>query len=102
MPKKRPPRPKVVKEPVQVYLTRQDRVLLDRVAAKSRLSRAEVLRRGLKRFGAEVLVDENPVVKFLGEMSRADWPVDMPTDVARRHDEYLADSYLDRHEDRRT
>ena len=92
----RPPKKKknaVVREPVQVYLTQTDRAMLDNVAKKSGLSRAEVLRRGLRRFGAEVLEEDNPVLTFLDEMTKAEWPRDMPDDVAERHDHYLALSY---------
>ena len=42
----------MVREPVQVYLAGPDRLLLDRVAEKSGLSRAEVLRRGVRRMAA--------------------------------------------------
>ena len=31
-------------------------------------------------------------------MAESPWPPDTPVDVARRHHEYLAESYLDRHE----
>jgi hypothetical protein len=87
-----------VREPVQVYLTKQDRALLDRVAKKAGLSRAEVLRRGLRRIGAEVLAGESPVLALLDEMAAADWPAAMPRDVAERHDRYLAETYRDTRE----
>jgi hypothetical protein len=93
-------RPAAVREPVQIYLTKQDRALLDRVAQAAGLSRAEVLRRGLRRFGAEVLAEESPVLTLLDEMAKEAWPATMPTDVAERHDEYLAEIYADRHEPR--
>jgi hypothetical protein len=90
----KPPKktPAAVREPIQVYLTRHDRALLDRVAAKAGLSRAEVLRNGLRRYGAEVLAEAHPILQFLDEMSDG-WPETMPTDVAARHDEILADTY---------
>lgn len=99
-----PPRPKplsAVREPVQVYLARPDRKLLDRVAEKSGLSRAEVLRRGLRRLAAELLADEDPMSAFMREMAEAPWPGRAPTDIARRHHEVLAESYLDRHKPRK-
>jgi hypothetical protein len=86
-------RPAAVREPVQVYLATDDRALLDRVAKKTRLSRAEVLRRGVRRLAADVLHDEDPMVAFVREMSQADWPADTPTDMAENHDTYLAGSY---------
>jgi hypothetical protein len=93
-----PPRAKrssAVREPIQVYLTPQERGLLDRVAAKAGLSRAEVLRNGLRRYGAEVLAESHPVLAFLDEMA-AGWPSATPSDVSARHDEYLADTYSPR------
>ncbi len=95
---RRPNKTAAVREPVQVYLTRQDRALLDRVAQKAGLSRAEVLRRGLRRIGAEVLAEESPVLALLDDMAAEDWPATMPGDVAERHDRYLVESYTDTHE----
>lgn len=82
----------VVREPIQVYLTAHERALLDRVAEKAGLSRAEVLRNGLRRYGAEVLAESHPVLEFLEEMTHG-WPSTTPTDIAARHDEYLAKTY---------
>jgi hypothetical protein len=84
--------PKVVREPVQVYLDTAERALLDRVASATKLPRAEVLRRGLRAYGSEVFAAESPVLKFLREIDH-DWPSDVPSDAAARHDEYLAESY---------
>lgn len=39
---------KVVREPIQVYLTRQERSELDRVAKELGVSRSEALRRGVR------------------------------------------------------
>ena len=79
-----------MKEPVQVYLDEPDRSTLERAALASGLPRAEVLRRGLRRFAAELLADESPALAFLDAASRA-VPADAPPDVATRHDEFLAD-----------
>lgn len=97
MPKPRKPAT-AVREPIQVYLTEQDRGLLDRAAKSAGLSRAEVLRLGLRRIGTELLASENPVPAFLKKMAEGDWPAEMPTDVGARRDDYLADIYADRHE----
>ena len=77
-----------VREPVQVYLTATDRKLLREVAAAAGVSGAEVLRRGLRRMAGEILSDRSPAMQLLEEMNSADWPSDMPADVARRHDEF--------------
>ena len=80
----------IVREPVQVYLTEGDRAALDRVAAVTGLPRTEVLRRGLRRFAAEVLVDESPVLAFLQDAS-ADPPITALNNVAEDHDQFLAE-----------
>ncbi len=83
-----------VREPVQVYLTSGDRKLLRDVAASAGISGAEVLRRGLRRMAGEILSEQNPAMQLLDEMNSADWPKDMPTDIAVNHDRYLAEEYL--------
>ncbi len=81
-----------VREPVQVYLTSEDRRLLKEVAVAAGVSAAEVLRRGLRRMAGEVLSDRNPAMQLLEEMNAADWPADTPTDVGVNHDRYLAEA----------
>jgi hypothetical protein len=44
---------RVVREPIQVYLTRQERSELDRVAKEMGVSRSEALRRGVRALGSE-------------------------------------------------
>ena len=82
--------PKTVREPVQVYLDAPDRSTLERAALASGLPRAEVLRRGLRQFAAELLADESPALAFLDVAANAT-PPGLPPDAATRHDEYLAD-----------
>ena len=86
--------PRSVREPVQVYLESPDRALLERAAVATGLSRAEVLRRGLHRFAAELLADESPALAFL-ESAASATPPGAPPDVAARHDEYLANWEMD-------
>lgn len=43
--------PKVVREPIQVYLTPTEREELDRAAGALGVSRSEVLRRGIRTIG---------------------------------------------------
>ena len=78
-----------VREPVPVYMDAPDRALLEQAAEASGLSRAEVLRRGLHRFAAELLADASPALAFLE--SAASVAPDVSDDVAERHDAYLAD-----------
>ena len=91
---KKPPR---VREPIQVYLSPEDRAILDRVAKTAGVSRAEVLRRGIRRMSAEVNADEHPGIKAMRELA-AGWPDDTPNDLGMRHDHYLDEIYMDNHE----
>ena len=58
------------------------------------MSRAEVLRRGLRSFAREQPAANNPMLKFVKDMRGEDWPAD----IGRNHDKYLEEAYLDRHE----
>lgn len=87
-------RKKTVREPIQVYLTTDERALLDRLARETGLSRAEILRRGLRNFAAEGSAGASPLLEFLASIRGDDWPADM----AERHDDYLGETYVDRHE----
>jgi hypothetical protein len=86
-------KPTAVREPIQVYLTRADRALLDRVSETAGLTRAEVLRRGLRQYGGAILGEPHPAVAFLDQVAAGPWPADMPDDVGLRHDEHLAAAY---------
>jgi len=90
--------PQVVKEPVQVYLDRGDRAILDRVSAAAGLSRAEVLRRGLRSFAAQQQGGEGPMLRFVRKMAASEWPADTPSDLGLNHDKYLCEIYMDTHE----
>jgi hypothetical protein len=82
------PRPHRVREPVQVYLAPDDRDLLDRLALESGLSRAEILRRGIRSYAA-AQAGPSPMLRFVEGGAAGRWPAD----VAGRHDEVLAESY---------
>lgn len=82
-----------VREPIQVYLDPDERALLDQVAAESGLSRAEVLRRGLRRYAVERSGGRSPMLELLDYMeSRTDLK-DLPADLSERHDDYLVELY---------
>lgn len=82
---------RVVREPVQVYLDPDDRRLLDTLARDTGLSRAEILRRGIRSFAAAARGDgvRSPMLAFLDEMVGEDWPEGM----AERHDDFLTDTH---------
>lgn len=86
--------PKGVKEPIQVYLTPDERNLLDRMAEEAEISRAEVLRRGLRSFAAHQAGAAGPMISFMDSLAGYDFP----EDTARKHDDYLTQSYLDTHD----
>lgn len=76
-----------VREPIQVYLTEPERQVLDELAHRQGVSRAEVLRRGLEALAR----DQQPTFyeamdKLIGVLQGTD----TPPDLAERHDEYLA------------
>lgn len=81
------PRSKRVREPVQVYLDSADSDLLRALAEKTGLSKAELLRRGLRQFAAGELTEKAPgwSLEALPGLIEGG-----PTDLAARHDDYLA------------
>ena len=81
--------PKQVREPVQVYLDQDDRDLLLEASRRSALPQTEILRRGLRRVAADLLVEHRPgasLDQLIGSLGTAD---SIPIDLAARHDEYL-------------
>lgn len=83
------PVPKRVKEPVQVYMDSADKALLDKLAEETQLSRAELLRRGLRRVAADLRGARAPGLSFdelIGALGSA---TDVPPDLSERHEEYL-------------
>lgn len=103
---RKPPKPKrpgagraaAVREPIQVYLDRGERAILDQVAGQTGLSRAEVLRRGLRSYAARQQGDEGPMERFMRELTATPWPADTPRDLGLNHDKYLAEISMDTHE----
>src|SRR6185312_10012097 len=86
---KRKPSPGGVREPVQVYLDRPDRALLESVAARTALPRSEVLRVALRRMAAELPDAERPGASLGALVGALDQARDVPRDLAARHDAYL-------------
>lgn len=85
---KRSKRQSTVREPVQVYLDADDRDLLNRLAEEVGLSKAEILRRGMRSFAREQ-GGASPMLRFVTESAQGEWP----EAVAEKHDEILAESY---------
>ena len=74
-----------VKEPVQVYLAGDDRHLLARLVEETGLSKAEILRRGVRSFAREHGV-ASPMLRFVAESDPTGWE----RNVAKAHDEIIA------------
>ncbi len=83
-----------VREPIQIYMSADERRLLDSLAAEIGLSRAEILRRGLRSFAAEHAGERGPMHLLMQTLRDDAWPID----IAVRHDDHLADAYRDEHE----
>lgn len=86
--------PRKVREPLQVYLDQDERRLLDRMAEEEDLSRAEVLRRGLRAYAAVVGAHASPMLAFADSLTGAGGPCEVESDIH----EGLIDAYRDRHQ----
>ena len=81
-----------VAEPVQVYLERRDRDLLERLASRLGSNKSDVLRQGLAALERQLSDPaHDPVLGFIGLADLAEGR-DPGYDVAREHDRYLAES----------
>lgn len=85
-----------MRELVQVYLDERDRELLERLAERSSLSRAELLRLGLRRLADEMLAERPAGASLDVLLGALDAAPDVPRDLAARHDEYLYGTSDDR------
>jgi hypothetical protein len=74
-----------VREPVQAYLAPDESALLNRLAEETGLSRAEILRRGIRSYAAEHGM-ASPMLQFRRDGDEAAWP----KGVAVEHDRVLA------------
>ena len=81
-----PRKPRLIKEPIQVYLDGRDRALLDDLSRREKLPRSEILRMALRRLGAGVAEGRADGMAVLtGSLAGTA----APKDLAERHDEYL-------------
>ena len=82
------PRTRAVREPVQVYLAADDSALLHRLTVETGLSKAEVLRRGVRSFARDQGT-ASPMLHFVDTSDAQGWP----RAAAVNHDALLAESY---------
>jgi hypothetical protein len=83
------PAPRTVREPVQVWLAADDSALLHRLTAETGLSKAEILRRGVRSFARDQGT-ASPMLQFIESGDAKGWP----HAAAANHDTVLAESYL--------
>jgi len=83
-----PKNPRTVREPVQVYLAADDSALLLRLTQETGLSKAEVLRRGVRSFARDQGT-ASPMLQFIESGDARGWP----RAAAANHDAVLAESY---------
>ena len=83
-----------MKEPVQVYLGADELERLGRLVERLGSNKSEVLRQGLEALERQLTdPDTHPALGIIGiTRSNAKSPA---LDVAREHDEFLADSEVD-------
>ena len=85
----KPKPPKAVREPAQVYLASDDSELLARLALDTGLSKAEVMRQGIRSFSREQARANSPMLAFVEESKTGFWP----ENVAAHHDDVLAEMH---------
>ncbi len=83
------PPPRRVREPVQVYLESSEKQLLDQLSIRTSLSRAELMRRGLRRLAVEMTTDATPGQSLTSLIGALGEDADIPNDLSVRHDDYL-------------
>ena len=91
----KPPKSRSVREPIQVYMDADERRILDQLSDKTGLSRAEILRQGLRSFAAAKSADDGPMQAFMRSLSEKP----MPARLASSHDDFLDAAYRDTHEE---
>ncbi len=84
--------PSRVSEPVQVYLDRSQRRLLEQLADELGLTKSDVIRRGIEALERQMTDPaEHPALRIIGIASGESTKA-IGYDVAREHDRYLAES----------
>lgn len=88
-----------VREQAVVYMSAQDRELLERLAEETGLPRTELFRRGLRRLAEEMLPERaaGSSIDFLVDIAD---DTDAPSDLSERPDHYLYGGGYQAEEDR--
>jgi hypothetical protein len=77
------------KAPFQIYLDTRDAALLERLARRLGLSKAETMREALRRWAVDLDAPHDPLLGLIGSLDEAQ----MPTDLSTRHDAYAVRGY---------
>jgi hypothetical protein len=77
------------KAPFQVYLDGRDSALLDRLADRLGVSKAEAVREAVRRWAMDLGAPDDPLLGLVGAV---DHPA-LPADLSTRHDEYAVRGY---------
>lgn len=83
-----------VREPLQIYMAGDERRLLDQLSDETGLSRAEILRQGLRQFAMQRAGPGGPMDTLMRSLREKP----LATDVAKSHDDHLARAYSDHHD----
>lgn len=86
--------PKSVREPIQAYLDETERGWLDAIAEREGISRSEALRRSIRQYHQAGSSGTSPLLAIVDAALAEPGLATGPTDIAGRHDAYLADAYL--------
>jgi hypothetical protein len=78
-----------MKHPIQVYFDDRDRSVLERLAQRLGLSKADTVREAIRRWAAELTGADDPVLHLIGAL---DDPA-VPPDLSTRHDTYAVRGY---------
>ena len=88
------PKARPVREPLQIYMGSDERRLLDQLSGEMGLSRAEILRQGLRQFAMQRAGSGGPMETLMRSLRETP----LASDIADAHDDHLARAYSDEHE----
>ena len=74
---------RLAERPIQVYLERAQDEAVRALAEREEISIAELVRRSVDRYLAEVPVEDDPAMRIVGLVEAG------PDDVSEKHDEYV-------------
>lgn len=85
---------RLIREPLQIYMAGDERRLLDQLSEETGLSRAEILRQGLRQFAMQRAGANGPMEVLMRTLREKP----LATNIAASHDDHLARAYTDQHD----